>query len=124
MNDDSFSVLEFDLKVVLDTILINSYYENAVTRHMRNLVTSCNFAQSSSLANEIGPETERMLLCVSFSSHNGLTEEGLTEALAEKLNQSSADFVIASFDSKLDASCQQKNGPAWSVTSADYFVVH
>ena len=43
MNNDSFSVLESDLKVVLDTILINSHYDNAVTK--------------------------RMFLCVSFSSH-------------------------------------------------------
>ena len=124
VNSDSVSdVLDSDLQVVLDTIAVSSYYESTATRHMRNILASCGLSQSSGLANEIAPETERMSLCVSFSSHNGLTEEGLTEALAGKLNQSSTDFVIASFDSKLDFSCQEKSDPAWSVGSADYFVV-
>ena len=125
VNSDSLVLLESDLKVVLDTILINNpYYESAVTRHMRDLATSCDLPESSSLANEVAPETERMLLCVSLSSsQNGLTQQGLTQALAQRLNQSSTDFVIASFDPKLDVSCQQKSDPAWSVGSADYFVV-
>ena len=50
--------------------------------------------------------------------------QSLTEALAEKLNQSSTDLVIANFDRKLDIICQQKSDPAWKVSSADYFVVH
>ena len=124
VNSDSVGALDSDLKVVLDTILVSSYYESAVTRHARNILESCNSPLSTSLANQIAPETERMSLCVSFYSHNGLTEEGLTEALAGKLNQSSTDFAIASFDPKLDASCQQKSDPAWSVSSADYLLVH
>ena len=90
----------------------------------RDLVTSCDFIDSSILANEVAPKTERMLLYVSLSSQTGLTEQGLTQALAERLDQSFTDFVIASFDSKLDVSCQQKSDPAWSVSSADYFIVH
>ena len=76
MHSESFNVLESDLKVVLDRILVSSYFESTVMKHMRNFVTRCNFAQSSSLANKIVPKTERMFLC-SVLSHNGLTEEDL-----------------------------------------------
>ena len=123
MNKDTINLLETDLTVVLDAILVNSYYKSSVTMHMRDVVLSCSFIQSSILADKIAPETERMSLCVSFYDQSGLIEEGLTEALGEKLNQSSNDFLIAGYDTQLVYNCRKKSEPAWSVSSADYFVV-
>ena len=123
MNNDTIYLLESDFKVVLDTILVNSYYQSTVTSHMRDLVLNCSSIQSSRLADKIAPETERMFLCVSLTDENGLMEEGLTEALGERLNQSSSDFLIASYDKQLVFNCRKKSRPAWSVGSADYHVV-
>ena len=117
------SVLESDLSVVLDAVVINSYYKSAVTKQFLEVVTRCSLPYSSTVAGHIAPQTERMFLCTSLSSQKGLTDEGLTEALAEYLDQSSADFVIASYDLQLSTMCRQTSKPSWSVGSADYFVV-
>ena len=118
------SVLEADLGVILDAIVINSYYKSAVTKQVREVVSSCHSAQSSSLANKIAPATERVFLCVSYTTHNGLTDDTLTEALAIKFNQSPSDFVIADYDPQLVATCQSTSDPDWQISSLDYFVVH
>ena len=37
----SFDVLEYDLKVVLNTVAVDSYYENIVMKHFRSVLRSC-----------------------------------------------------------------------------------
>ena len=92
-------VLESDLKVVLNTVAVDSYYESIVMKHFRSVLSGCNDSQASSLAARLAPHTESMLLCASLLLHNGeFSQVGLTQALAEKLNQSSTDFTVASYD--------------------------
>ena len=88
-------MLESDLRVVFDAVVINPYYKSAVTKQCREVISSCKLPQASNLTKEIAPATERMFLCASPTAKNGLTDQGLAEALAANLNQSSTDFVIA-----------------------------
>ena len=125
MDDNvSFDVLESDLKVVLNAVMINSYYKSIVMKQLRNLISSCSHVQAQSLAAKVAPETESMLLCVSFTTQEKLVDEGLDQALAEKLHQSPTDFKIASFDTTLSSYCKQESDPDWSVSSAPYYIVH
>ena len=120
----SFDVLESDLKVVLNAVIINSYYKSIVMNQLRNLISRCGHVQAQSLATKVAPETESMLLCASLTIENELTDEGLAHALAEKLHQSPTDFKIAGYDSALSSNCKEETNPDWSVSSASYYIVH
>ncbi len=119
----TYSVLESDLRVVFDAVAINPYYKSAVTKQFREVISSCKLPQASNLTKAIAPATERMFLCASLTAKNGLTDEGLAEALAANLNQSSTDFLIASYDLQLAITCRKTSKPEWSVGSTDYFQV-
>ena len=115
-------MLESDLRVVFDAVVINPYYKSAVTKQCREVISSCKLPQASNLTKEIAPATEGMFLCASPTAKNGLTDQGLAEALAANLNQSSTDFVIASYDPQFATTCRQTSKPAWNVCCIVLFI--
>ena len=126
MNNVSFDVLESDLKAVLNAVIVDSYYESIVMQQFRSFLTSCNHSQASTLADKIAPQTESMVLCASLLQVGATLAlpENLTQALAEKLNQSSTDFKVATYDPLTSANCQHKDVPAAQVDGIEYYLVY
>ena len=124
MDSVSLDVLESDLKLVLNTVTVNSYYKNVVTKQFRDLINSCNHLQASTLATKVAPETESIVLCALLLVQGEPSTEGLAEALAGKLNQSSSGFKVASYDENFSGECERKSKPDWKVSSADFYLVH
>ena len=118
----AFNDLESDLKVVLNTVIVNPYYKSIVTKQFKALISSCSHSQASSLATKVAPETESILLCASLLD-NKISEESLAQALAERLNQSPTDFKLSSYDPDIVSSCQEMSSRDWNVGDADYYLV-